>query len=96
VIKRIRITKLAAKQLRKVPPQVQNAFAYWVGLVAEHGLLEVRKVRGFHDEPIAYGPHAGQRSIRTGRGWRAFYVIRDDGSAELIEVIEINKHVYDR
>src|SRR5438045_454614 len=66
----------------KAPPQVRNAFAYWSALIAEHGLLNVRKIPGFHDEPIAVGPHAGERSVRLNRAWRAFYVIRRDGSVE--------------
>jgi proteic killer suppression protein len=96
MINRVVASKLATKQLRKAPPQVRNAFAYWVALIAEHGLLNVRKIPGFHDEPIAVGPHAGQRSARMNRAWRAFYVIRRDGSVDLVEVVEVNKHVYDR
>lgn len=96
MIKRVVLAKRAVRQLAKAPPQVRNAFDYWVLMVAEHGLSEVRKVRGFHDEPIAYGPHAGQRSIRLGRSWRAFYVLGTDGTAELVEVVEVNKHDYDR
>jgi toxin HigB-1 len=96
MVRRVLIAKLAARQLRKAPPQVRNAFSYWIGLVAEHGLLEVRKIRGFHDESIARGAHAGQRSIRLSRSWRAFYVLESDGAAELVEVVEVNKHLYDR
>ena len=61
MITRVVASKLATKQLRKAPPQVRNAFAYWIALIAEHGLLKVRKIPGFHDEPIAVGPHAGER-----------------------------------
>jgi proteic killer suppression protein len=96
VITQVVATKVAAKQLRKAPPQVRNAFAYWIALIGEHGLLNVRKIPGFHDEPIAVGPHAGERSVRLNRAWRAFYVIRRDGSVELVEVVEVNKHIYDR
>lgn len=96
VINRVVLSKLAAKQLRKAPGQVRNAFDYWVALIAEYGLLQLREIRGFHDEPITIGPHAGQRSVRMNRAWRAFYVIRRDGALELVEVVEINKHVYNR
>ncbi|HEX7669900.1 MAG TPA: hypothetical protein VF395_09965 [Polyangiaceae bacterium] len=96
MIRRIVVAKLAAKQLRKAPSQVRNAFDYWALLVAEHGLLEVRKIPGFHDEPIVYGPHAGERSVRMSRAFRAFYVLRRDGMVELVEVVEVNKHIYKR
>ena len=56
-------------------------------LVQELGVSEVRKIRGYHDEPITKGPHLGQRSIRLNRAW---------GAAEFVSIEEVNKHVYDR
>jgi len=52
----------------------------------------VRKVRGYHDEPLS-GDREGQRSFRLSRGWRGFYVIEGD-DVQLVMVIEVNKHDY--
>jgi hypothetical protein len=52
MIRRVEISRLAAKQLRKVPRHVVNNLMIWVLAVEQHGLEEVRKVRGYHDEPL--------------------------------------------
>ncbi len=41
------------------------------------GLSEVRKVPGYHDEPLK-GQRKGQRSIRLSRSYRAIYVIEEE------------------
>jgi proteic killer suppression protein len=54
----------------------------------------VRKVPGYHDEPLT-GDRTGQRSIRLSRAYRAFYVIeRDAVRVEFVHVTEVNKHEY--
>ncbi|SMF47662.1 hypothetical protein [Pseudobacteriovorax antillogorgiicola] len=53
----------AKKQLRKVPNYVQSKLMYWVSQVQDYGIEEVRKIPGFHDEPLK-GKRKGQRSIR--------------------------------
>ena len=50
-----------------------------VGAVATFGLEEIRKIPGYHDEPLR-GDRKGQRSIRLSRLWRAIYRIAQDGS----------------
>ena len=42
------------------------------------------------------GPHKGQRSVRLNKGWRAFCRVTVDGEVELVTVVEVNKHVYNR
>ena len=69
----------------------------WVAAVEDQELEEVRKVPGYHDEPLL-GDRAGERSIRLSRSYRAFYVVRDrpgqDQTLEFISIEEINKHGY--
>lgn len=60
--------------------------------VGSRGLEEVRKVPGYHDEPLK-GQRAGQRSIRLSRAYRAIYEIKSDG-VEFVLVEEVNKHEY--
>lgn len=75
-----------------MPGQVLDKFEAWVRLVETIGLEEVRKVPGFHDEPLK-GDRKGQRSIRLNRAYRAFYVIKK-GVVAFVSVEEVNKHEY--
>ncbi len=93
MIKDVDIAPAAQKQASKAPVQVQNSLAVWVRRVKEVGLEEVRKIPGYHDEPLK-GERKGQRSIRLNRSWRAFYVILKDGTAKCVSVFEVNKHEY--
>jgi proteic killer suppression protein len=81
------------KQLDRVPEVITRKFRLWVALVEESGIREVRKHKGFHDEPLK-GRRRGQRSVRLSRAYRAIYVEREADKVELIEVLEVNKHDY--
>jgi len=91
IMNRIIIRNKAQKQLEKVPVYIANNFQLWVGQVETKGILEVRKISGYHDEPLTAG-RKGQRSIRLSKAYRAFYV--EHGNNIVIEVIEVNKHGY--
>jgi proteic killer suppression protein len=93
MVERVVIGRQAQKQLRKVPEHIRDALLRWAGRVQAVGLAEVRKVAGYHDEPLS-GDRTGQRSVRLNRGWRAFYVQRADGAVEFVEVVEVNHHDY--
>ena len=85
--------KKVEKQLNKIPVYIAEKFRSWVVAVETDGINEVRKLSGFHDEPLK-GKRSGQRSIRLSKAYRAIYQVSSDGSIELIEVIEVNKHEY--
>ncbi len=85
--------KSVQKELARIPEVIARKFRIWVALVEESGIREVRKSKGFHDEPLK-GQRQGQRSVRLNRAWRAIYVEHDTGEIELIEVLEVNKHEY--
>lgn len=91
----IRVTWRVAveKQLDRIPDPIVRKFRLWVALVEESGIREVRKRKGFHDEPLK-GRRQGQRSVRLNRSYRAIYVEHESGQVELIEVLEVNKHEY--
>ena len=93
MIKDVKVEKLALKQLKKAPVQVQMKFYAWVKMVTESGLMTVRRIPGFHDEPLT-GKLKGFRSIRLNDQWRAFYTIASDGSIEFVQVKEVNAHEY--
>ena len=92
MIHRVEISRRAAKQLRRLPRHIVNNLMIWVMAVEQDGLEEVRKVPGYHDEPLK-GDRIGQRSIRLSRAYRAIYEIKGD-TAAFVSVEEVSKHRY--
>lgn len=64
----------------------------WVDAVGHKGLSEVRKIPGYHDEPLK-GDRKGQRSIRLNIAYRAIYMVVK-GVINFVEIQEVNKHEY--
>jgi len=93
MIYRVGLSKRARKQLQMVPRHIVESLAAWVDDVEERGLEEVRKISGYHDEPL-HGNRIGQRSIRLSRAYRAIYRVYEDGFIEFVSVEEISKHAY--
>lgn len=89
----VTITKFAEKMLRKHPKHVLEAYLTWVRSVEFEGIREIRKIPGYHDEPLK-GKRAGQRSVRLSRGYRIIYEIHHGIEVEIIGVMEVNKHDY--
>jgi proteic killer suppression protein len=88
------ITRRALKELDKAPSQVQIKYIAWVKLVEKTGLMETRKIKGFHDVPLV-GDRKRQRSIRLNKQWRAIYVIKNEQiEIQFIEVLEVTAHDY--
>lgn len=75
-----------------MPLHIRTKLLGWVDDVEERGLEEVRKVPGWHDEPLT-GKRKGQRSIRLSRSYRAIYLIKK-ARIEFVSVEEVNKHDY--
>lgn len=89
----VTITRYAEKQLGRVPIHIRAAVYLWVESVERLGLAKVRKIPGYHDEPLK-GQRSGQRSIRLNRAYRLFYEEDKRNQAILVTVIEVNKHEY--
>lgn len=89
----VTISKFAEKQLRKIPAQIRENLYIWARSVELKGIREVRKLKGYHDEPLK-GDRQGQRSIRLNRAYRAIYEESSDGEVSLIGVMEVSKHEY--
>ena len=81
------------KQLKKLPQFIVIKLLAWAKSIELKGLREVRKIPGYHDEPLK-GPRRGQRSIRLSQGYRAIYVEEENGSVNLVIIEEVNKHEY--
>ncbi len=86
-------SKAVDKDLDRLPEFIQQKFRSWVVAVERDGMLSVRQLKGFHDEPLR-GERAGQRSVRLNRAYRVFYFERQDGQIHIAQVIEVNKHEY--
>ena len=93
MIRRVEITRRAEKQVRRLPVYVGEKLSHWVYLVMEMGLEEVRKIPGFHDEPLV-GRRRGMRSIRLSRAYRAMYRVVREGDVETVSIEEVSKHGY--
>ena len=90
---RVVIREQARKQLRRCPGHIVDKLETWVDAVEQRGLEEVRKISGYHDEPLQ-GPRAGQRSIRLSRSYRAIYAVLQDKRVECVRIEEVSKHDY--
>jgi addiction module RelE/StbE family toxin len=92
MIVEIRLTKKAVKDLEIVPNQIQNKFKFWVQHVKSFGLLETRKIKGYHDEPL-YERWEGCRSVRLNDKYRAIYQLINN-NIKLIQIERITPHEY--
>lgn len=92
-IYKVIIEKSAQRDLEKVPKYIAIKLYEWIEAVAHDGLLAIRKIAGFHDEPLK-GKRKGQRSIRLSKSYRAIYEIASSGKMEIVEIVEVNKHDY--
>jgi toxin HigB-1 len=86
------ISNKALKSLRKVPKPILDKFQLWVEAIEIDGIREVRKLPGFHDEPLR-GTRKRQRSVRLNKAYRAIYEINKN-KVEFIKVIEVTNHEY--
>ena len=68
----VTIARSALKDLKKVPLPISRKLQGWIDDVGHHGLKEIRKIPGYHDEPLK-GKRVGQRSIRLSRSYRAIW-----------------------
>jgi len=89
----IDLTKDAQNDLIKVPVYIKEKLLLWVDAVERVGLNNLRKIPGYHDEPLK-GKRKGQRSIRLNKAYRAIYVENEQQEIVIISIIEVNKHEY--
>jgi len=90
---KVRVTKQAEKDLRTVPDYIVLKLQNWVDAVGSDGLRQIRKIPGYHDEPLR-GKRKGQRSIRLSKSYRAIYMTDNSNQIQFVRIIEVNKHEY--
>lgn len=86
-------TRSVERQLQVLPGYIQQKFRSWVVAVEVEGMLAVRRLKGFHDEPLK-GRLAGRRSVRLNKSYRVIYFEQSDGQVRIVQVVEVNKHEY--
>ncbi len=92
----VHLSKKVVKGLSKLPTHVAVKLLAWVEAVEHEGIEQVRRVPGYHDEPLK-GRREGQRSIRLSRAYRAIYRIdaqSGEATVEHVRVLDVNKHNY--
>lgn len=87
------LTKQAKRDLMSSPKYIVRKLQAWIENIEHDGLNEVRKISGYHDEPLK-GKRLGQRSIRLSKAYRAIYIIDQDNKIMLIKILEVHKHDY--
>ena len=92
MVKVVTLSRQAQKDMTTIPQHVATKMQGWIFTVELLGLEEVRKVPGYHDEPLK-GALKGQRSIRLNMGYRAYYRIVKN-AVEFVRVERIDKHEY--
>lgn len=93
MINQVSISKRAQKSLKAIPKPIAAGFLLWKREVETHGIESVRKIPGYHDEPLEGKLKGYVRSVRLGRGFRVFYRIIGD-AVKCVLVEEVNKHGY--
>lgn len=86
-------SKSIDKQLERIPSYIRDKFLAWVLVIERVGLEEVRKLSGYHDEPLK-GERKGQRSVRLNRAYRVIYSEDKNGEIHIVNILEISKHEY--
>lgn len=74
-----------------VPAEVLRRYEKWKSIASQTGPAGIQAINGCHDEALS-GQWSGYRSARLGRQWRLIYQVIDD--ALVIQVVEVNAHVY--
>ncbi len=92
MIKVVDVALSVKKSLHKIPLPIKKKLFTWVVAVEERGLDEVRKIPGYHDEPLK-GDRQGQRSIRLNKQWRAIYRVINK-KIEFVLIEEVTPHDY--
>ncbi len=93
MINTVTLSPRAQKDIRKCPSHIVRSLMAWVGAVQAEGLEAIRRLPGYHDEPL-HGAWKGHRSIRLSLGYRAIYIVQDDDIVEFALVETVNKHQY--
>ena len=78
---------------RRIPVEILKRYEKWKDVATLSGLVGLRAIRGFRDEPPA-GEWKGYRSSRLSEQWRVIYRVLAE--VLLIRVVRVTAHDYRR
>ena len=81
------------KQLKRTPKEIIKRLQRWSIYVETTGLIETRKIPGFHDEPLT-GHWKGCRSVRLGHKWRIIYKYYKGEKVSIVKLRKVTAHEY--
>ena len=87
------VSKKAEKQLKKIPRHIVVQFDLWVQVIELDGHEAMQKMKGYRDHPLK-GTLKGFRSSYLSKSYRVIYSLDEGKKPIVVEVIEVNKHVY--
>ncbi|MBP6219236.1 MAG: type II toxin-antitoxin system mRNA interferase toxin, RelE/StbE family [Oligoflexales bacterium] len=88
-------TKSVEKEIDRAPREIKVSYETWARLIEEHGLLILKRFRGYRDEALK-GAWDGYRSSRLNRQWRVIYSADQTTDIQIIHVEKITPHDYRR
>ncbi len=86
-------TKLAAKNIEKLPHHIQEKYELWRSIIYVSGPDGVRRFPGFKDHALK-GEWQGYRSSSVNSAYRVIYRIEQRQIS--IYVVDVNHHDYKR
>jgi proteic killer suppression protein len=89
----VTVSKLADKQMTKIPEHILSRLKSWIETVEQFGLIYARTLKSLHDEPLQ-GKRKGQRSIRLNKQWRLIYSENETTQQIEILILEVTPHDY--
>ena len=89
----VTVSKLADKQMAKIPEHILSRLKSWIETVEQFGLIYARTLKSLHDEPLQ-GKRKGQRSIRLNKQWRLIYSENETTQEIEILILEVTPHDY--
>ena len=93
VIKVVNLSKRTERRIKTLPKQIAVNLFLWKREIEAHGVEVVKKIPGYHDEPLQGKLKGFVRSVRLGLGYRLFYRIIE-GKVKCLLVEDVNRHDY--
>lgn len=84
-------TRVAEKQLDKLPAYLLKRYEKWKDIVQLSGPEGLRSIKGFYDHALQ-GKWQGHRSSSLNENYRVIYTVNRDEIC--IRVVEVNPHDY--
>ncbi|NOT77511.1 MAG: type II toxin-antitoxin system mRNA interferase toxin, RelE/StbE family [Bacteriovoracaceae bacterium] len=87
------LSKVAQKDLKKIPSYILVMFDLWVEIIETDGFQTMQMIHGYRDHSLK-GKLQGLRSSSLNKNWRIIYKKNEATNILTVEVLEINNHDY--